>query len=360
MIREIGLVALVAAPSAFAIGMWTAEKNAPLETVAAVRQNAPLVTRPGWGVESSAKYFSKSNVPPPPPPPIAAAPPPPPPPPDISVLLRRDVSAVFSEGDPQPRLILTGARRLRPGEVYRDGWVLSGVSGQFATLRRGGETRQVNLFAPVAEAASTSARATAAPAASLAGALTNTQRAGRMSSGQINQLISMLRQTGTAETQLTQLRQALQTSTAVNLGQILQLVQQIARSGRVPQIQLTQFIESLARSGVIPQAQVGILSQMAQQTSAQNPQLNQVIQQINRGGQQGGAAGRGGQGGAAPLPFIVGAPQGGGGGFTAFVNGQPVVIPAAPQGAGQNNFQFDPGQFGRGGGNNRRGGNQGN
>lgn len=80
-------------------------------------------------------------------------PPPPPPPPDIAVLFRRDLTAI-EESDRglviwivdnlQPSL----RRRIAPGEVYQDGWVVSAIAEQSIELRRRRERREVAVYAP--------------------------------------------------------------------------------------------------------------------------------------------------------------------------------------------------------------------
>ena len=154
--RFIAPLVILAAPAAFAAGWWSMG-HAPLpDVVAAVRLNAPVVPRPGWQTASAAKALAQANPAP------ALAPtavaeahpgPPPPPPPDIAVLFRRDVAAVISGPDAQPRILLAYAgkgprRTLRRGDRYRDGWRVASLEPRRAVLRRGSESRTVDLFGP--------------------------------------------------------------------------------------------------------------------------------------------------------------------------------------------------------------------
>ena len=134
MIKALALVGMVAAPAAVAVGLWAGENQTPPQTVTAARQNAPLVAKPGRTAQAAAKTFAKLE--PPPPKPVVA---PLPPPPDPAVTLRREVRALVPGAGNDGRLILTGARQLKLGERYADGWRITSVSGKTATLKKGNE-----------------------------------------------------------------------------------------------------------------------------------------------------------------------------------------------------------------------------
>lgn len=80
----------------------------------------------------------------------------PPSPPDISVLFRRDLTAIEQGPDGPLVWILDltrefGRRSLKPGDVYQDGWRISAVSEQVIELRRRRELRRVAVFNPPRE-----------------------------------------------------------------------------------------------------------------------------------------------------------------------------------------------------------------
>lgn len=76
---------------------------------------------------------------------------PPPPPPDITVLFRRDLTAI--EETPQGPTVwvvdlaqFSGRRPIKAGGVYQDGWRVSAISTQFIELRKRREARRVAVF----------------------------------------------------------------------------------------------------------------------------------------------------------------------------------------------------------------------
>lgn len=74
-----------------------------------------------------------------------------PPPPDIALLLRRDLTAIEQRPDGTLVWIVDftrdfGRRGMRVGDVYQDGWRLSGASSQWIELRRRREVRRVAVF----------------------------------------------------------------------------------------------------------------------------------------------------------------------------------------------------------------------
>ena len=74
-----------------------------------------------------------------------------PPPPDITVLFRRDLTAIEQRPDGPIVWIVDfaaefGRRGLKIGDVYQDGWRLSAVAGQYIELRRRRETKRVTVF----------------------------------------------------------------------------------------------------------------------------------------------------------------------------------------------------------------------
>lgn len=77
----------------------------------------------------------------------------PPPPPDIAELFRRDLTAIETGARGRTVLVVDDLspalrRRIRPGELYKDGWVVSAISDQSIELRRRRERRQVAVFGP--------------------------------------------------------------------------------------------------------------------------------------------------------------------------------------------------------------------
>ena len=174
----IALVSLVAAPAAVGVGYWQGKTGETEAIVAGGRLNAPLIGKPGDGAAEAGKYFAALNAPPPPPPPPPAfKPPPPPPPPDVAVLFRRDLAAVMTGPTGDPRVVLTGSRSLRLGEVYRDGWTLASLSPSTATLTKGKERRNVGLFTVPTGVSTTSSTPVAAAAPPANFAFTNGVRA---------------------------------------------------------------------------------------------------------------------------------------------------------------------------------------
>lgn len=77
----------------------------------------------------------------------------PPPEPDVALLFRRDVTAVLEERGRAVVVIVDaaakgGRRTLRVGARYRDGWRVKTISAAHVELRRGRQTRRIDLFAP--------------------------------------------------------------------------------------------------------------------------------------------------------------------------------------------------------------------
>jgi hypothetical protein len=77
----------------------------------------------------------------------------PPPEPDVAVLFRRDVTAVLEERGRAVVVIVDaaakgGRRTLRIGARYGRGWKVAAISASQVELRRGRETRRIDLFAP--------------------------------------------------------------------------------------------------------------------------------------------------------------------------------------------------------------------
>jgi|CXWL01.1.fsa_nt_gi hypothetical protein len=78
----------------------------------------------------------------------------PPPPPDIAVLFRRDLTAIESGANGRTVMVVDVMepllrRRIRPGEPYRDGWVVNTITDQSVELRRRRERRQIEVFGPL-------------------------------------------------------------------------------------------------------------------------------------------------------------------------------------------------------------------
>jgi hypothetical protein len=220
-----------------------------------------------------------------------------PPPPDVGLTLRRDVRALQPGAGNDGRLILTGARQLKLGDRYADGWRLTAVTSQTATLRKGKEERRVDFFAPdpaMAQTALAQQTVAAPPATQIS--FTNGVRPGQLPPALSAQLLGMMRQSGLAEPQIEQMRKTLSVGT-VGQGQLIPIIMAMARSGRLPPQQLTGFLENLARAGLIPREQVASLSQNVTQV-AQSRQTEAIVQQLNRPAPN---AGRGGGGRAPPI-----------------------------------------------------------
>jgi hypothetical protein len=318
VIRAAALAALIAAPSAFAFGMWSGQNTMPPATLTAARQNAPLVAKPGWAVDGAAKYLARLNPPPPPPPPLKVAGPPAP---DVAVILRREVRAVMSDEAGAPsRVLLTGARTLKLGDTYGEGWRLTKVSTQAVTLSKGNQIREVDLFTPAPGGPSSiggGAFSTIGPIS-----FTNGQKAGALSAAQLAQLTAMLRQSGMSEAQIKQLTDSLKAGGAVGPQQLLPLLMALSRSAAVRPAQVSQFLDSLGRSGVITPAQAAMMSQQVAAVG-QNNQLNALVQQLGqRGG--GGFPGGGGRGGRGGFGGGGGGPNGG------FNRPEAPTLPAPP------------------------------
>lgn len=75
-------------------------------------------------------------------------------PPDVAVQFRRDLTAIEQTSSGRVAWIVdwtqsSGRRRLRPGDVYQDGWRITAVQTQTVELRRDQETRRVDVFSPL-------------------------------------------------------------------------------------------------------------------------------------------------------------------------------------------------------------------
>jgi hypothetical protein len=323
MIRALVLAGLVAVPAAVGIGVWAGQNQAPQQSVLAVRQNAPLVARPGRSAAAAARSFARLEPPPPPvPKPLGPALPPPP---DVAVVLRQDVRALAPD---QGRLMLSGARSLKLGDPYRDGWKLAALTSRTATLKKGKDQRVVDFFAPdpaaIQALAARNAAAAAAPAATQV-SFTNGLKPGQLSPALVTQLTTMMRQSGLVENQIAQVRRGLENGPATQAG-LMPIIMGMARNGRTPVNDLTRFVESLARAGVIPFQQVEGINQSIVSV-AQSRQTDSIVQQLNRQGgppvnvqgfgSNGGRGGFGGRGGAGVPPGQGGLRRGPNGGFAA-------------------------------------------
>lgn len=74
-----------------------------------------------------------------------------PPPPDIAVLFRRDLTAIEAGAGGRAVWIVDGAapssrRRIRRGQIYRDGWVVNAIGDQIIELRKDDEVRSIQAF----------------------------------------------------------------------------------------------------------------------------------------------------------------------------------------------------------------------
>jgi hypothetical protein len=234
--------------------------------------------------------------------------------------------------------MLSGARSLKLGDPYRDGWRLAALTSRTATLKKGKDQRVVDFFAPdpvaIQALAARNAAAAAAPAATQV-SFTNGLKPGQLSHALVTQLTSMMRQSGLVEAQIAQVRRGLENGPATQAG-LMPIIMGMARNGRTPVNDLTRFVESLARAGVIPFQQVEGINQSIISV-AQSRQTDSIVQQLNRSGgppvnvqgfgQNGGRGGFGGRGGGAGLPPVPGGQQrrGPNGGFAA-----PAPLPAPP------------------------------
>lgn len=145
----IGRVAIalisIAAPASLALGYWQGQSS-ELDVPMLPRPiSAPVVAKPGEGAADAVRYLASINVDtrsaaPAASPKVEAGPLQP----DIAVQFRRDVTAVLT-GD-EPHVVLSGGKQLGAGEIYRDGWKIRDLSGQRATLTKGSERRDVDLF----------------------------------------------------------------------------------------------------------------------------------------------------------------------------------------------------------------------
>ena len=105
------------------------------------------------GEAPSAARAEFERLHPPPAPPQVEAPAAAPPPPDIAVIFRRNLTAI-ERGPGGPSVLVvdingdTSRRRLRPGQLYQDGWTVASIRDQTIVLRRRRETRTVQVFDP--------------------------------------------------------------------------------------------------------------------------------------------------------------------------------------------------------------------
>ncbi len=153
------IVALVA----FLAG-WLSDptQDAPVTPVTGARLTVPHVAAPGAGVVAAADYMLSQNPPPPPPAPPqpAVTAPPPPPPIDVSVVFRRELSAIVPVAAPGAAdagltavLAESGggmhkARTLRVGDEFQDGWRLVALTRQTALLKKAKDQRTIVFFGP--------------------------------------------------------------------------------------------------------------------------------------------------------------------------------------------------------------------
>lgn len=303
MIKVLVMVGLVAVPAAVGLGLWAGQNSVGPDPVLAVRQNAPLVAKPGREAASAAKSFAKLE-PPPPPKPAAL---PGPPPPDVAVVFRREMRALAPD---QGRVILAGSKSLKLGDSYADGWKLSALSSRAVTFTKGKEQRVIDPFQPDPVAVQALAARAQAPMGLAQVSFTNGLKPGQLPSSMISQLVTMMRQSGLAETQIAQMKKALESGPATQ-GQMMPLVMAMARNGRVPITELGRFVDSLARAGVIPVEQVASINQSVASV-AQSRQTDTIVQQLGRQGAPG--PGQGGRGGFPGQGFGGGRGQGGFGG----------------------------------------------
>ena len=163
MIRLASLCLVVLALAAFLIG-WLSNptQNNVVSPITGSRLNVQHVAAPGTDILPAADYMLSLNPPPPPPAPPkpAVTTPPPPPPIDISVVFRRELSAIIPVGDTQngkPGIAavladnsggLRKVRTLKLGDEFQDGWRLVALSRQTALLRKAKDQRTIVFFGP--------------------------------------------------------------------------------------------------------------------------------------------------------------------------------------------------------------------
>jgi hypothetical protein len=327
MIRALVIIGGVAVAGAVAAGVWVGKTETPPESIVAVRQNAPLVARPGREAASAAKTFAKLD---PPPPPVLG--PAKPPPPDVAVVLRHDVRALAPD---QGRVVLAGAKTLKLGDKYADGWKLAEVTNRTVTVKKGKEARTVDFFQPDPAAVQALAAQTAQNGAGFAQvSFTNGLKPGQLPASVTAQLLAMMRQSGLSQAQIDAMKKQME-SGAANQATLMPIVMAMARNGRVPIAELDRFVESLGRAGFLPEAQTPAIEQSIQAV-AQSRATDGIIQQLNRpDGRNGPPFGPGGR--APGQGFNGGGGRnfggGGGGGRRAFAQpqaGGPVILPPAP------------------------------
>lgn len=250
MLRAVLLVSCVAAPAAFAAGLWQGQHAAPQAAVVAPRVNAPLMQRPGSGVSDAGRYFASLNAPPPPPPPPPApAPPPPPPPPDIGLLFRRDVSAVLANSGAEPRVVLSGRRILSKGDIYLDGWRVASVDRSAIVLSKGRERRSIALFSPPAPGGGEdSVLPPAAPVPKMA--LANARAGAGPNPAQISKVVSAFRSAGLDATGAERLRLAMSQG-RFDQAAAMQLIYQLYSSQRFDPSQATAIGQALTEAKII-------------------------------------------------------------------------------------------------------------
>jgi len=279
MMRALVIAGVVAVLAAVGLGVWAGQNQKPVASVVAVRQNAPLVAKPGREAASAAKTFAKLEPPPPPKP----LPPPGPPPIDVAVTFRHEARALAPD---QSRVILAGARSLKVGDKYGDGWKLAQVTSRTATLKKGKDQRIIDFFQPDPVAVQALAAQNAQAAAGFAQvSFTNGLKPGQLPSAVSAQLFALMRQSGLPQAQLDQMKRALD-SGGGSQATLMPIVMGMARNGRVPVADLNRFVESLARANVLPEQQVMSIQQSIQAV-AQSRQTDSIVQQLNRPGQGG-------------------------------------------------------------------------
>lgn len=311
MLRTLFLVAVVAAPAAFAAGMWQGQNHEAEAPVVGPRVNAPLIGKPGHGASDAGRYFAALHAPPPPPPPPREPPPAPPPPPDVAVLFRRDLSAVLQSPGTEPRIVLSGSRSLRKGDTYRDGWMLSNITSTTAVLTKGAETRNIGLFSPPP---AIQTQIAAGPSVNFGPQISfsNSSTPGRPNAAQVAGVVSALRGAGMNQQQADRVSSMLASGT-FDQGAATQMLNQMGRNNPMTPGQINNIVQSMARAGILQERQAQALAQSLPQM--QNMQQVQQLMQMggnnNRGGGGGGNRGGGGGGNRGPNQGFNAPGQGG-------------------------------------------------
>jgi hypothetical protein len=161
---------------------------------------------------------------------------------------------VLTEPGAQPRVVLTNAGILSPGDAYRDGWTLSSVSSTTATLTRDGEVRRIGLFSAPPPSDDNIVVASAAPNLAGALALSNGVVEGQMSGAQQATILGSFRAAGLSGEGYERVQEMMAEGN-FDQNQAQRVLQQLAQSGDLNTASISNLMSALTRADVMSERQ---------------------------------------------------------------------------------------------------------